>query len=69
MTRYERALEEANRFLGEVATVNPQMTNLLIQKKSLEDQIGRIDKTRGPLVIRLQDLNKAITKLGGDITV
>jgi chaperonin cofactor prefoldin len=69
MTRYEKALEEANRFLGEADSVNPQMTNLLNQKKTLELQISRIDKQRSPLVLRLQDLNKAITKLGGDITV
>ena len=67
MTRYEKALQEANRFLGEDDASNPQLAQLQKQKLQLQQRIDQIDKQRQPIVLQLQDINKKITQLGGVI--
>jgi peptidoglycan hydrolase CwlO-like protein len=68
MTIYERALQKADELLKEDGT-NPQLDALNKQKVQLQAQIAQLDKQREPLVLRLQDLNKRITQLGGVVAV
>lgn len=68
MTIYERALQKADELLKEDGT-NPQLDALTKQKVQLQAQIAQLDKQREPLVLRLQDLNKRITQLGGVVAV
>lgn len=68
MTIYERALQKADELLKEDGT-NPQLDALTKQKTQLQAQIAQLDKQREPLVLRLQDLNKRITQLGGVVAV
>lgn len=68
MTIYERALQRAEEILQEDGT-NPQLDALNKQIVQLQAQISQLDKQREPLVLRLQDLNKKKTQLGGLVAV
>ena len=70
MTKYELALKEANRILGDDLNEedNPQVKSLLREKENLQKRIDQIDNQRKPLILRMQDINKRLTLLGKDIT-
>ncbi len=70
MSKYNNALQEARRLLGETEIqeeVSPQIQSLLNQKASLQKRIDNLDKQRKPLVLQMQDINKKLTMLNQDI--
>lgn len=70
MSKYNNALQEARRLLGETEIqeeVSPQIQSLLNQKASLQKRIDALDKQRKPLVLQMQDINKKLTMLNQDI--
>jgi len=70
MNRYNAALEAANKLLNEadVKETDPRVQALLNQKKQIQTQIDRIDKTRKPLQLRLQQINTQLTNLGQEVS-
>jgi len=70
MSKYNNALQEARRLLGETEIqeeVSPQVQSLLNQKASLQKRIDNLDKQRKPLLLQMQDINKKLTMLNQDI--
>jgi len=70
MSKYNNALQEARRLLGETEIqeeVSPQIQSLLNQKASLQKRIDNLDKQRKPLLLQMQDINKKLTMLNQDI--
>jgi chaperonin cofactor prefoldin len=70
MSKYNNALQEARRLLGETEIqeeVSPQIQSLLNQKASLQKRIDNLDKQRKPLILQMQDINKKLTMLNQDI--
>ncbi len=71
MTRYQIALKEAEKILGEDSIneeVSPQVKSLLQTKDNLQKRLDAIDKQRKPIVLQIQEINKKLTLLGQDIT-
>ena len=70
MNRYNAALEAVNKLLNEadVKETDPRVQALLNQKKQIQTQIDRIDKTRKPLQLRLQQINTQLTNLGQEVS-
>lgn len=70
MSKYNNALQEARRLLGETEIqeeVSPQIQSLLNQKASLQKRIDALDKQRKPLILQMQEINKKLTTLNQDI--
>lgn len=70
MSKYNNALQEARRLLGETEIqeeVSPQIQSLLNQKASLQKRIDALDKQRKPLILQMQEINKKLTMLNQDI--
>ncbi len=70
MSKYNNALQEARRLLGETEIqeeVSPQIQSLLNQKASLQKRIDNLDKQRKPLILQMQEINKKLTMLNQDI--
>lgn len=68
MTKYEKALAEANRFLGEADDQNPQIINIQKQITNLENRLEPIDRQRNQIILQIQNLKKQLIQLGGTTT-
>lgn len=70
MSKYNNALQEARRLLGETEIqeeVSPQVQSLLDRKENLQNRIDALDKQRNPLLLQMQEINKQLIKLKQDI--
>ena len=70
MSKYNNALQEARRLLGETnlkEEVTPQVQSLLDRKENLQNRIDALDKQRNPLLLQMQEINKQLIKLKQDI--
>ena len=65
--RYNRAIEEVSRLLGEDSTDNPKIAALNSQKEQIQKRIDALDAQRKPLVLQLQQINIQLTQAGAQI--
>ena len=70
MSKYNNALQEARRLLGETnlkEEVTPQVQSLLDRKENLQNRIDALDKQRNPLLLQMQEINRQLIKSKQDI--